>query len=390
MIKRLLASACDVDQLLRLHQLGFVAVWPLLGLAAVTDWSPVTVAGLLTVSLFFNTYGVLLDDAVHLDVDRLDPLRAKRWLVRGTVSPRQAVAVALAQLPLMAGAHLAAGFTIDSFPCLLGAVIGQGAYDVYGKRCRVPPLMEAAEASAAGLLVLYGAMATGTAPNTLAWLTAGAGAAFILLVNAFHGSLRDIEVEMPCRQRTTPIWLGCKGVREGVVHISSAMSAYAGMWQIALIALSLAVALRASAPGNRDLLLTIAVGLAALANAVLFVLLHRVRKPTWDLVMRLHVAILMLPIMLAFTPRLGLARTGVLLAVYFGPTLLTAHFWLNRTRRREAGSFAVSAAAGRPTLPKQDLAPGLSSHDLDLRRFVNEHGRPSDRQPQSARLDRQA
>ena len=67
-----------------------MAVWPLLGLAAVTDWSPLTVAGLLTVSLFFNTFGVLLDDAVHLDVDRRDPLRANRWLVRGTVTQRQA------------------------------------------------------------------------------------------------------------------------------------------------------------------------------------------------------------------------------------------------------------------------------------------------------------
>lgn len=390
MIKRLLTSVCDLDQFVRLHQLGFVAVWPLLGLAAVTDWSPMTVAGLLTVSLFFNTYGVLLDDAMHLDVDRRDPLRANRWLVRGTVTQRQALAVALVQLPLMVGAHFAAGFTVGALPCLLGAVVGQGVYDLYGKRCRVPPLMEAAEAAAALLLVVYGAMATGSATNLLVWLTAGAGAAFILLVNAFHGSLRDIAFEIACHQRTTPIWLGCRGVQDGAVHISTAMSAYAGVWQVALIGLSLAVISQAGSPDDRSRLAVIAAGVAALGNAGLFVLLHRVRKPAWDVLMRLHVTILVLPLMLAFTPRLGPSRAGLLLLVYFAPTLLTAHYWLDRTRGRVAGSRAASAADARMPLPEQDLTPGLSGHDLDLRRLVNEHRCPSDRQPQAARLDREA
>jgi 4-hydroxybenzoate polyprenyltransferase len=389
MIKRLLAAVCDLDRLVRLHQLGFVAVWPLLGLAAVMEWSPVVVAGLLTVSLFFNTYGVLLDDAVHLDVDRRDPLRANRWLVRGSVTQRQAVAVAVVQLPLMAGAHYAAGFRMEALPVLLAAVIGQGTYDLYGKRCRVPPLMEVAEASAASLLVIYGAAATSSEMNPLVWLTAGAAAAFILLVNAFHGSLRDIEIEIACQQRTTPIWLGCQGVRQGVVHISGGMSAYAAVWQITLIALSLAVAPRWSSLDVAGRFVMVAAGLAALGNAALFLLLHRVRKPRWDVLMRLHVAILMLPLMLAFTPRLGPARAGFLLVVYFAPTLLTAHYWLIRTRARAPQTLSASAAALLPPLAEQHLAPGLPGHDLDLRRFVDEHRRPSDRQPQAARLDRQ-
>lgn len=390
MIKRLLTAVCDLDQLVRLHQLGFVAIWPLLGLAAVTVWSPPTVAGLLTVSLFFNTFGVLLDDAVHLDVDRRDPLRANRWLVRGRVTQRQAVVAAIAQVPLMVAVHFAAGFTVAALPCLLGAVVGQGMYDLYGKKCRVPPLMEAAEAAAAFLLVVYGATATGNATNSLVWLTAGAGAAFILLVNAFHGSLRDIAFEIACDQRTTPIWLGCRGIQEGTVHISTAMSAYAGVWQVVLIALSLAVIAQPGSTADRNLLLVIAAGIAALANAALFVLLHRVRKPAWDVVMRVHVTILALPVMLAFAPRLGPSRAGILFLVYFAPTLLTAHYWFNRTRGSMAGSRATSAADARMPLPEQDLTPGFSGHDLDLRRLINEHRRPSDRQPQAARLNRQA
>ncbi len=389
MIKRILASVYDLDGFVRLHQLGFVAVWPLLGRAAVSDWSPATVVGLVAVSLFFNTYGVLLDDAIHLHVDRRDPIRANRWLVRGTATQRQAVAVALAQLPLMVGVHVAAGFTAEALPYLLGAVVGQGLYDVYGKRCRVPPLMEAAEAAAAFLLVVYGATTSGHPTNSLVWLTAWAGAAFILLVNAFHGSLRDIQFEIACNQRTTPIWLRCRGVQNGSVHISRAMSAYAGVWQAALIALSLAIMPRAGAHIGQ-LLPAVGAGVAALGNVVLFVLLHRVRKPAWDFWMRFHVVVLILPILLAFVPRLGASRSAVLLLVYFVPTLFTARYWFNRTRDRVAVPGATPETGVNAPLPKQDLTPGLSGHDLDLGRFINEHRRPANRQPQAARLNRQA
>ncbi len=347
MWKRLLLGIWELDHLVRLHQLGFIAVWPLLGFAAVADWSVKSVAGLLLVSLFFNAYGVLLDDAVHLDVDRRDPLRADRWLVRGTLSVRQALVLALLQLPLMLGAHLAAGFPNAALLSLIGVVIGQGVYHLYGKRFPIPPVMEAAEAAAAFLLVVYGATVTGTALTPLVWLTAGTGAAFILLVNGFHGSLRDIEVEIGLQQRTTPIWLGCRGVEAGHVHISRAMSVYAGACQLGLIALSVAVAIELNPQGDRSVApLLLALG-ASLGHGVLFILLHTVPKPAWDVLMRLHVAILVLPIMLAFVPRLGAARSAVLGLVYFGPALLTALWWFRRVRSRVViGSRAAMALAG--------------------------------------------
>jgi 4-hydroxybenzoate polyprenyltransferase len=344
MLRRLLMAVCELDHLVRLHQLGFVVVWPLLGLACVTNWSPIPVAGLLTVTLFFNTYGVIFDDVVHLDVDKRDPLRANRWLVRGTLTPRQALAVALVQLPLMLGAHFAARFAVGALPYLVFAVVGQGLYDLYGKKCPVPPLMEAAEAAAAFLLVVYGATVTGGALTPLVWLTAGAGAAFILLVNAFHGSLRDIEVEIAGNQRTTPIWLGCRGIQAGAVHVSMAMSVYGGICQIGLIGLSLAVAMQLGSREDRGFVPLVGALVASLANVILYALLHRVRKPAWDVLMRLHVTILALPIMLAFLPRLGASQSTVLILVYFGPTLLTGYWWLNRTRSRVVtGSYRAVA-----------------------------------------------
>jgi hypothetical protein len=247
--------------------------------------------------------------------------------------------------------------------------------------------MEAAEAAAAFLLVVYGATIKGNTTNSLVWLTAASGAAFILLVNAFHGSLRDIQFEIACHQHTTPIWLRCRGIQEGAVHISKAMSAYAGVWQAALIALSLAVI---PTPGSDigSLIFVVGAGGAALGNVVLFILLHRVRKPAWDFWMRIHVSILMLPIVFAFTLRLGPSRSVILLLVYFVPPLLTLHYWFNRNSF--ASSEATAATDKRVLLTKQDLAPGLFGYDLDLSRFINEHRRPSDGQPQAACLNRQA
>jgi 4-hydroxybenzoate polyprenyltransferase len=316
----------DLDHLVRFHQLGFVAVWPLLGLACVGEWSPVRVGALVIISLFFNTYGVVLDDAVHVEVDRRDPLRAVNWLVRGVITPRAAHAVAIAQLPLMIAVHLAAGFPAYALGWLAGAVLGQGIYDIYGKRFPVPPLMEAAEAAAAFQLVLYGAAVTGVPFPSLVWPTALAGAWFILLVNGFHGSLRDIDVEIHCNQRTTPIWLGCRGTIGKVVDISRSMSAYAAVCQFALLATSLFLATRLSSPEDGRAALTM-VGAAAAVNLGLFVALHLVKKPAWDVVMRIHVTVLMVPVMLAFTAPLTAGETLLLFGLYFGPTLLTACFW---------------------------------------------------------------
>jgi 4-hydroxybenzoate polyprenyltransferase len=328
-IARLLAPVFELDHLVRFHQLGFVATWPLLGWASVASWSSDSFAGLLATSLFFNTYGVILDDAVHVQADRRDPLRTERWLVRGILTPAQGVAVALAQVPLMLVAHYAAGFPAQALPWLMGAAVGQGVYDVYGKRCRVPPLMEGAEAAAAFMLVLYGASATGADLTRVVWLTAWAGAIFILLVNAFHGSLRDIDVELVSGERTTPIWLGCRGTTpDGIVHISRPMSVYGGALQLCLMGAAVTLALRLA---RNDGTALAAVFAAVAMNGALFALLHCVAKPAWEIVMRLHVVLLMMPVLLAFAPHLGAWQSAALFTVYFAPTLLTAYWWWSRS-----------------------------------------------------------
>ena len=305
----------QLDEFLRVYQVGFVAVWPLLGLACAQAWTLRSVAGLLAISAGFNVFGGVLNDLCDLPSDREAPERSERWLVTGVVSERLARVVVIAQIPILLVIHLAAGFRTASLGWLVAALIGQAIYDALGKRSRIPPLAEAGQAAAASFLVLYGATCATDSFIPLAWPTAAAGAALLLLVNAFHGGLRDLDDDSRSRVRTTPIWFGCASTVDAI-RISPAMSAYASCWLALLVASSLVVA---SQVGSVTLAVT---SFGCVINVVLFVLLHHLKKPTWDVVLRAHVALLMLPIMTAFTPLLGIGASAVLFTIYLVPVLL--------------------------------------------------------------------
>jgi hypothetical protein len=135
------------------------------------------------------------------------------------------------------------------------------------------------------------------------------------------------------------------------VHLSRPMSVYAATWQLASIALAFLIAGRFGAPAGG--FVAGAVAAASAANVVLFAALHRVRKPAWDVVLRLHAGVLMLPVMLAFVPVLGPARTAGVFLVYLVPIALTARWWLARggfrllsDRTRARGTVPRSVPSG--------------------------------------------
>ena len=297
----------QLDEFLRLYQLGFVAIWPLLGLAGAHGWTARPIVALVAISLAFNVFGGVLNDLCDLESDRHAQERSDRWLIAGIIPGWLARGIVVAQLPIMLAIHLAAGFRTASLGWLAAALVGQAWYDILGKRSRIPPLAEAGQAVAAGCLVMYGATSLAADPGTLALPTATAGAALLLLVNAFHGGLRDIGDDLVARVHTTPIWLGC-GVHPNHPRISAAMSAYGAWWLAVLVAASMAVAYETMAR------LSLITSLGSAINVGLFIALHRVKKPAWDAVLRLHVGLLTIPIMAAFFPLLGVGSMLALLA----------------------------------------------------------------------------
>lgn len=375
------------DEFIRLYQVGFVAVWPLLGLATVQGWTTAAVVALVAASACFNVVGGVLNDICDIESDCQSAERADRWLVTGVVSLTQAWVLVILQLPAMALIHLAAGFSIPSLGWLFGAVIGEAVYDLFGKKCSVPPAAEAGQGLAAGCLVCYGAACAGGTVPTLAWVTAGAAVAMLMLANAFHGGLRDIADDLQSNVTTTPIWLGCSS-ESGQVRVSRAMSIYAAWWFGVLMTGSIVIASR----GTEATLFATLTWCAI--NVALFAALHRLRNPAWAAVVRLHVGLLMVPIMIAFGSMMTARMTFVLGAVYLLPVLPLIWWRLQAlwAGQQPVTSWALERLAVRGGLrmelvAEQNAAPGAIGTHLYLRRLVNKRARPAGTDPEKARLD---
>jgi hypothetical protein len=76
-----------------------------------------------------------------------------------------------------------------------------------------------------------------------------------------------------------------------------------------------------------------------LASGALFAIQHRVMKPQWDILWRVHLLALPVPLIVAYLPRLG-GRYGLLLLVFYlaVPTTLAPLLLGERFRPAAPGS----------------------------------------------------
>ena len=346
--KRMLSRLYELDELFRFHQLGFVSLWPLLGLLCTSTWDASMGIAIVGVSFFFNSFGVILNDVVDLPVDRTAPLRQRAALVRGVVTPKQALSLALLQIPLMLTAHIVGGLSPHAIPLLLAVTASLAVYDLWSKTCRLPLLVDAALALSGFLYVLYGARVAEPSMPLLVWPVAVSSAAFLLYVNAFSNGLRDLDNDLSCHRRTTPIWLGCRGTVDGRVHITRAMYAYAGLLQSVLIAAAVYAQVQLAGSMHRRMWLSVGVVVAASAlNAFLFLQQYNVPTLRWNMLMRLHLLLLPLPLMLAFASQMTVAGRWALFAIYFGPVIVLAPLLVGMPAVDRLSSEAELSAASR-------------------------------------------
>lgn len=198
----------DAYLFLRLSVLGFTAMLPLLGALSVSPTlSGATVFGSLAIALCFHTFAYVLNDVVDLDIDRQEPQRADDPLVRGVIHPTWALTFALVQVPLtfIIGELLDVGTL--AIMALVLSFAGLAAYNVWGKCCAIPLVMDAVQALGWSGLVLYGAFVVGSPGERTGWLVA-AVFAYVLLINGVHGGLRDLANDIACKARTTAIYFG--------------------------------------------------------------------------------------------------------------------------------------------------------------------------------------
>jgi 4-hydroxybenzoate polyprenyltransferase len=202
------------------------------------------------VAAAFHAFAYVHNDVCDLELDRTQPLRAEYPLVRGTISSRAAMAIALACVP--------AAFLVDELALrgraglgprasgrlsLAGAFALMAAYNRWGKACPFPPLMDMAQALGWALLIAYGAAATGRPPRPITGALTAYEILLIMMVNGVHGALRDLGNDRGRGARTTAIMFGAEEMPGGL-RAPPGLLAYALALQAALLALPMWAASR--------------------------------------------------------------------------------------------------------------------------------------------------
>jgi 4-hydroxybenzoate polyprenyltransferase len=326
----------------RLSVVSFSLLLPMLGAAVVSpSLSMGQFGALAAVAVAFHLFGYVSNDVFDLPLDRTQPLRAGSPLVRGLISPRTALAIALVPVPLAAVVQMwAGGPEIASAVLMAGMGFGL-VYNRFGKRIAFPPLSDAIQSLAWVALTLYGALSTGAPLNErLLWLSATVFV-YVMLVNALHGGLRDLANDARHGARTTALYFGAR-VDEGQLIVPRSLLTYG----TALQAAAMVFACLGRSP--------VAVAAIVAAHVVLFftgravLRLGNVRASTLHLF--LSIGVVLLPF----------ATTVVIFAVYAMPLLIlfSYHGW--RLRALTIVLFTLPLSAQQVhVVPRQELVTAM-------------------------------
>jgi 4-hydroxybenzoate polyprenyltransferase len=292
------------DRFVRIHYLSFSAIWPLLGAATVhRRFRASELVALLAVTCCFHAYAMLLNDVIDLPIDRTQPKRQRDPLVRGAIAPRQVLAIVLVQPLLTVPLTIWLGGTLPAHAALGAGFAMMAAYNLWGKRCPFPPLLDAIQGLAWASLALYGALVLGAAPNAMTWLVAAYVTAYTLLVNGVHGPLRDLDNDFATGARTTAIFLGTRPASDaGHPVVPRPVAIYDAALRAGLIGVLVALFFRTDF--GYSPLTWAATAIVVAAIAVLLVVLHakvvQPRRTDWEAAFRLDVFLLTMSVPVAF------------------------------------------------------------------------------------------
>lgn len=307
----------------RISCLPFTIVWPVLAACSYRlDLPRAFEFGILLIALSYNSIGYIVNDVLGLERDRFDPVRQAHPMIAGSLSARSAIVFSVLQLPFMFLVHWLCGFPVESIGWLFGSVALVFVYNLYCKSCAFPPAMELVLATAALLLGLYGASIFGEL-NWLAFYISLFGFFFLLSTNGFYNHLRDVDYEIAAGSITLAIYLGSKGTEGNQLHIPAALAWYGRIVQAGMIVSALVVAIELSLGGTEMMIFT----LASLLNFALCEFENRASRPYWDTFARLHILVMILPLLIAMTPLISLETVFFLIIVYLLPM-----FVMNSTR----------------------------------------------------------
>lgn len=234
--------------------------------------------GCLVLAAAFHTYAYIFNDVMDLDIDRLEPERAEYPLVRGVVAPAWALTFALAQIPVGYLTALLLGAGLAEYAVLTLSFVAMAVYNVWGKRCPLPPATDLVQGVGWTGLLLFGAFLVDVPTWRTAWACV-AVVAYVLLINGVHGGLRDLVNDSACQARTTSIFLGACASADGTSMIPPALIGYAVGLHVIIFACALMVLGEPHAwPVSTEWAASFGLlACAMIGSAVLLVLAHRWR-----------------------------------------------------------------------------------------------------------------
>jgi 4-hydroxybenzoate polyprenyltransferase len=216
------------DRFLRIHYYGFTSSLVLFGAASVQAAPTWTMIGLLLgVAATFHVFAYVQNDVLDLHVDVTQPLRRDDPLVTGTITPWQAKLLVCAQLPLSAALIWRAGGPPGAYLAMASSFALMTVYNLYGKRCPVPPVTDLVQGLAWGSLAVVGALLAGGRVTRATVPAVAYGATFLFLINGVHGGLRDLANDLRCGMTTTASYLGARLRPDGQVESSTALQVFA-------------------------------------------------------------------------------------------------------------------------------------------------------------------
>lgn len=205
----------SVKQFIHLRRFAFSVFLPLMGAGtAAGQATPAQILLIIVTAFQFHIFTYVLNDVIDLPVDRLMAKRATHPLVRGRISSKTALMVALIQTPLILVELWLAESSPYALSALFAAILCMAIYDIWGKRNRFPPVTDLIQALSWGSLTLYGAWIVGN-PGFLTFVLAAIFVLFILLMNGVFEGVIDIEADSAAGLKTTAMVFGVKPRGEG-------------------------------------------------------------------------------------------------------------------------------------------------------------------------------
>jgi 4-hydroxybenzoate polyprenyltransferase len=269
-----------------LSRFAFTLFVPLVSAATVThaklpELSTILIIVAVAWGFHMTFYG--FNDVTDYELDKLLGRKDDHPLVRGDMSRRTALTIAIAHTLSVFLIEILSGTTIRLLLLLAVACGGVIIYDVFSKRNSFPPLTDAIESIGFIALSLYGATKVGE-PTILSYILAINFGIFLNFITGSFLGIVDVVGDLKGGALTTPIWFGTRPVKgSDLPYIPRGLTIFGTLQVIALLFVNFLPLLRNDfdySPTTRAIIMAIIIvlSIAICIHTVRFI----VSGPSWQ------------------------------------------------------------------------------------------------------------